>query len=134
MSDGPSPTARRSVLYGVFALGALAYLVLGPAGPGIDRGGEDVADAGASGEEIFRSRCAVCHGTGGSGGVGPALSERSLTSQFPDVSDQVAFVRRGSERGESYGRFGEGTGGMPSFRSILTRQEIEAVVRYTRGL
>lgn len=134
MSGGPRPIARRSVLYGVFALGALAYLVLGAQPPGAGEGDPGRGSLRPSGEVVYRSRCAVCHGTGGSGGVGPPLSERSLASQFPDASDQVEFALRGSRRGEPYGRFGEGTGGMPAFRSLLTRAEVEAVVRYTRGL
>ena len=76
------------------------------------------AAAADSGEAIFATRCARCHGTDGGGGFGPALAG-VVTDRFPDAADEVVVVTNGS-------------GAMPSFADSLTPEQIEAVVEYTR--
>jgi cytochrome c oxidase subunit 2 len=71
------------------------------------------------GRDIFRSRCAVCHGRDGGGGVGPALADGRVVERYPDIDDHVAIVR-------------EGRNAMPAWKDELTAEEIEAVVRYER--
>jgi mono/diheme cytochrome c family protein len=74
---------------------------------------------GASpGQAIYATRCAGCHGSDGAGGFGPPLAG-AVTSRFPNVADQEAFVAKGS-------------GSMPSFADSLTPEQIAAVVAYTR--
>lgn len=79
-----------------------------------------VPDAAAeSGEAIFATRCARCHGTDGSGGFGPALAG-VVVERFPDASEEAAIVA-------------EGRGSMPAFAETLTPEQIAAVVDYTRA-
>ena len=77
------------------------------------------APAGPDGAAIFDDRCAMCHGSDGGGGVGPALADGRVVDRFPDVADQIAVVTTG--RGE-----------MPKFGDRLTPEEIAAVVEFTR--
>lgn len=74
---------------------------------------------GDLGAAVFASRCASCHGEDGEGGYGPALDGDALVVTYPEVEDQLAFVRAG-------------TGTMPGFASDLTPEELEAVVAFTR--
>jgi mono/diheme cytochrome c family protein len=74
----------------------------------------------AEGGGIFEERCASCHGSTGSGAVGPALAGEVVVD-FPDPADEITVVT-------------DGRGGMPSFASKLTPEEIAAVVAYTRSL
>lgn len=89
---------------------------------------------GASGQQIFTQICAACHGTAGAGGSGPPMKGGSETRQFPNIEDQVAFVKAGSKPGQPYGTSGKGTGGMPSWAPTLNDQQIRAVVDYERSL
>ena len=78
------------------------------------------ADASlVQGREVWLARCATCHGPDGGGGTGPRLNEGRVLEAYDSVEDQIPIVR-------------DGKGNMPSFSSILTAEEIEAVVRYTR--
>ena len=81
--------------------------------------GGSAVPAGPDGAAIFDSRCAMCHGDSGGGGVGPALADGQVVARFPDVADQIAVVTNG--RGE-----------MPKFGDRLTAEEIAAVVEFTR--
>jgi mono/diheme cytochrome c family protein len=72
-----------------------------------------------SGEAIFATRCASCHGTDGGGGFGPALAG-VVTDRFPDAADEIVVVTNGQ-------------GAMPSFADSLTPEQIAAVVDYTRA-
>ena len=74
--------------------------------------------AADSGQAIFETRCARCHGTDGSGGFGPALAG-VVVEAFPDAADQEAVVANGR-------------GSMPAFADSLTPEQIAAVVEYTR--
>lgn len=74
----------------------------------------------AQGQQIYTARCASCHGVAGGGGIGPALAGR-MTERFPDVADQVALLVNGVQ----------GTS-MRAFGDVLSAEEIDAVVRYTR--
>lgn len=74
----------------------------------------------AQGQQVFKARCASCHGADGGGGIAPALAGR-MVERFPDPADQVALVAGGVP----------GTS-MRAFEDVLSAEEIEAVVRYTR--
>jgi mono/diheme cytochrome c family protein len=77
------------------------------------------AAAADSGEAIYATRCAGCHGTDGSGGFGPALAGL-VVEDFPDPADEAAVVTNGR-------------GAMPSFEDTLSAEQIAAVVEYTRS-
>ncbi|MEX2552444.1 MAG: c-type cytochrome [Actinomycetota bacterium] len=90
-------------------------------------------EEGATGDQIFSRLCAACHGIGGAGGSGPALTGGSETRQFPNIEDHKAFVKGGSKAGQPYGTSGMGTGGMPAW-GTLTDEQIQKVVEYERSL
>jgi mono/diheme cytochrome c family protein len=71
-----------------------------------------------TGQAIFATRCASCHGADGGGGFGPTLAG-VVVRRYPNPADQEAVVANGR-------------GSMPSFAGSLTRDQIAAVVAYTR--
>lgn len=87
----------------------------------------------ATGDQIFNQLCSTCHGVGGAGGSGPAMTGGSETAQFPNIEDHKTFVKEGSKAGQPYGTSGQGTGAMPAWAS-LTEEQIQKVVDYERSL
>jgi mono/diheme cytochrome c family protein len=95
------------------------------------------------GNTVFHSAgCSGCHGNQGEGGVGPALHGGQSKLTFPNVSDQINWVKTGSApfTGKKYGdpnrpggQRGPATGGMPAFGSSLSETQIEDVVNYERN-
>jgi cytochrome c oxidase cbb3-type subunit 3 len=83
-------------------------------------GGSEAAPA-STGAAVFAANCARCHGSDGGGGTGPQLSDGKVEKDFPDVADQVEFVKQGKD-------------GMPAFGGQLTAAQINQVVDYTRTL
>jgi mono/diheme cytochrome c family protein len=53
---------------------------------------------------------------------------------FPNETDMINFIKAGSEMGKRYGTQGQGSGRMPGFGSVLTDEQIKAVVEYVRSL
>jgi mono/diheme cytochrome c family protein len=94
------------------------------------------------GSEVYHSAgCSGCHGAAGEGGAGPALHGGQAVLTFPNVADQISWVKTGSApfTGQLYGsptrpggQHGPSKGGMPAFGSTLTQQQIEDVVAYER--
>jgi mono/diheme cytochrome c family protein len=83
--------------------------------------GGDATTAGAgAGSTIYRDNCAACHGSEGSGGVGPALGGGAVVESIPDPADQVVVIT-------------DGRNGMPAFGGRLTPEEIRTVTDYTRN-
>ncbi len=87
--------------------------------------------------------CGRCHTLGwsygepdveGGGALGPNLTGGSEVRQFPDIGSHIVFVTEGSVRGQAYGTGGQGSGAMPGFGRLYTADQIDAVVRYERGL
>ena len=87
--------------------------------------------------------CARCHtegysygnpGVPGQGAFGWNLTGGSENSRFPNEADHIEFVKTGSEQGVGYAPQAQGTGRMPAFGTLLTDQQIEAIVEYERGL
>ena len=102
-------------------------------------GGSDTAptdDPMSIGREVYGRICSTCHGPGGAGGVGPALT--GVLETFPACGDQERWIRLGSHRWKdevspTYGAAGrEVKGAMPSFESSLTTEEIAAVASFER--
>ncbi len=90
---------------------------------------------------IFQGYCARCHTSGypagipfsrepGSGGFGPALWEGRATVQFLTVEDLADFLVTGPRANKPYGVNGVGTGRMPAFGKILSREDLELLAQY----
>ncbi|MEL6891843.1 MAG: c-type cytochrome [Actinomycetota bacterium] len=113
----------------------------------------DAEEAGApitEGEAIFNLElgsgaysCARCHTLGwswgdpgqtGQGAYGWNLTGGSTNRAFDSEDDMVAFIKNGSEFGAVYGNNRQGSGRMPGFGSVLTDEQIRAVVEYVRSL
>jgi mono/diheme cytochrome c family protein len=106
--------------------------------------GGDVAEAERA-ASLYNSLCARCHTAGysagqpfteeaGSGAWAPALVGGRSVTQFPDVADQVEFIKAGSELGVNYGVFGVGRGWMPGFGLYVSEADIERIVAFERSL
>lgn len=87
--------------------------------------------------------CARCHtpgwswgdpGVSGQGAFGWNLTGGKSASAFPNESDMIDFIKNGSVLGQRYGVQGQGSGRMPGFGSMLTDEQIEAIVEYVRTL
>jgi mono/diheme cytochrome c family protein len=87
--------------------------------------------------------CARCHtpgwsydepGVAGGGALGPDLTGGRAGRVFPNESDMIDFIKNGSVLGAKYGIQGQGSGKMPGFGSMLTDEQIEAIVGYVRSL
>lgn len=87
--------------------------------------------------------CARCHtpgwsfgkdGVTGQGAYGWNLTGGSAATKFPSEADMIQFIKAGSEYGKRYGTQSQGSGRMPGFGTMLTDEQIEAVVEYVRGL
>lgn len=112
--------------------------------------------ATGDGELIFLTQCARCHTKGwsyynpldpsaapppgpqgGGGKFGPNLTDGAEERQFPGPTgpdDQYDWIANGRPPNEGYGVGGIASGRMPHFGDVLSREEIEAVVDYERGL
>jgi len=87
--------------------------------------GEDTADPiteilalsgdASSGEELYPSHCAACHGADGEGGTAP-----SMTELIPPLSDEEIVDAI----------YGGTSGGMPAYSAQLSEQEIADVLAY----
>ena len=83
------------------------------------------APDGASASATFRTKCAMCHGPDGAGStVGKSMNVPDLRSpevqKLPDA--QLAQI------------ISDGKGGMPSFKSSLSANQIHSVVAHIRKL
>lgn len=91
--------------------------------------------ATARGEELFRKNCEACHGTEGSGGIGPSLKSKVFLYVDQDVPDDDYFdiISNGTKQGGvEDGRTEKG--GMPNFSGTLGKDEIWSLVSYIRSL
>jgi cytochrome c551 len=82
-----------------------------------------LADEGA---DIFKSKCAACHGADGKGntGMGKSLKLRDLSSadvQKQSDADLETIITKGK-------------GKMPAYEGKLTKEQIDNVVKYLRTL
>ena len=75
--------------------------------------------AAANGAAIFSQQCARCHGDKGQGGIGPKLAGGAVTRDFPTTDAELVIVKGGE-------------GVMPAFGKQLSRDELKAVVDFTR--
>lgn len=101
---------------------------------------------GTDGAKLFDGFCSRCHTQGwsigepelvGGGAYGPSLRDGVTVRQFPDPKLHEEFITEGAEYAKPYGLRGVGGnegGGMPGFAKMLTKEQIEAIVEYERGL
>lgn len=68
---------------------------------------------------MFTQKCAGCHGANGGGGLGPSLAGVEAKGD--------AFIRARILDGSP-------TKGMPAFRETLPARDVDALVRYVKGL
>jgi cytochrome c6 len=85
-----------------------------------------IAAAQAKGQDVFKAKCAMCHGADGSAstGMGKSMGLKPLSSpQVQKVSDadMAALITNGK-------------GKMPAFKGKLTDAQIADVVAYVRTL
>ncbi len=73
------------------------------------------------GSRVWLQRCSSCHGVDGAGGIGPKLSDGLVVDNYPDAAVEKSIVQNGLNGNK-----------MPAFTDILSDEEIDAVVRYTR--
>ena len=85
-----------------------------------------VAFAQGSGADIFKAKCAMCHGADGSAstGMGKTMGLKPLSS--PEVqnmsdADLTALITNGK-------------GKMPAYKGMLSDADIAAVVKYVKTL
>jgi mono/diheme cytochrome c family protein len=87
--------------------------------------------------------CARCHtqgwsygqpGVPGQGAFGWNLTGGSTAARFPDDADMEEFISVGSENGQRYAQQSQGSGRMPGFGTMLTDEQISAIVDYVRSL
>ncbi|MCY3577076.1 MAG: cytochrome c [bacterium] len=115
-------TARKAIVRWLAAL-ALALAVAAGCGsdssPEVEEGPEGTPDPVlVTGRSVFVDRCSSCHDADGSGtGDGPRLNRGRLVQVYANPDDAVAVVSEGRNR-------------MPAFGGLLTRDEIDAVLRY----
>ncbi len=108
----------------------------------------------SDGQLLFQLQCARCHtknwsffdpskpvgplpGPMGGGAYGPNLTGGATLRQFAGPKgpqDQYDWVASGKPPNEQYGTRGISTGRMPHFASVLTKEQIQAIVDYERSL
>jgi mono/diheme cytochrome c family protein len=112
-----STRPRRAVAALVIAAAALLGTACTQAGEAPMPAAADDAEL-IEGRAIYIARCQRCHAPKGGGGSGSALAGKMVT-KYPDPAAQAEIIAKGK-------------GGMPAWRNVLTPDEIDAVVRYTR--
>ena len=79
----------------------------------------------AASSATFRTKCAMCHGQDGTG------SEVGKSMNVPDLRSQAVQKLSDAELAQI---ISNGKGGMPSFKSSLSEDQIHSLVAYIRSL
>ena len=85
----------------------------------------NAAQDSAAATATFRTKCALCHGPDGSG------SEVGKSMNVPDFRSEPVQKLSDAELAQVVS---DGKGGMPSFKSSLTADQIHALVTHIRTL
>lgn len=99
-------------------------------------GGSDDASPVRQGRTVYGDSCAVCHGSGGQGQVGPGLAD--VVETWPSCDGHVEWIEVGSEgwrsrHGDSYGATKRPIeGGMPAHVGVLTDDQMRLVALFER--
>ncbi len=70
----------------------------------------------------------------GQGAFGWNLTGGSEAAKFPSQDDMKQFVSDGSVNGKGYAPQSQGSGKMPGFGTLLTDQQLTAIIEYVRSL
>ncbi len=97
----------------------IAILAIGLGGSSSSAASPNDAVSLLTGQRIYATSCASCHGTDGEGRVGPALGGGAVVENYPDIADQMSVIAAGRNA-------------MPSFGGQLTPEEIESVALFER--
>ncbi len=79
----------------------------------------------AAGADVYKAKCATCHGQDGSGNtpVGKSLQVADLRSAAVQSKSDAELIQSVTE----------GKGNMPGFKGNITDDEIHAVVKFIRS-
>jgi mono/diheme cytochrome c family protein len=97
--------------------------------PAPDTGGAVPGDQLALGAKVYSERCALCHGPEGKGN-GPAAA--GLNPKPRNHTDGSYMNARTDE--ELLTVIRNGKGAMPAWKTVLSEQEIQAVLKHVRTL
>jgi mono/diheme cytochrome c family protein len=97
--------------------------------PATDTGAAVPGDQLALGAKVYADRCALCHGSEGKGD-GPASA--GLNPKPRNHTDGSYMNARTDE--DLLGVIRDGKGAMPAWKSVLSEQEIQAVLQFVRSL
>ncbi len=91
------------------------------AAPAAGDKGANKEDSAALGKKEFAERCAACHGADGKGGIGPDLTRKEFKfgKSAAEITTSITDGR---------------PGGMPSFKSDLSHEKIEGLVKHILSL
>ncbi|MGA9814283.1 MAG: cytochrome c [Terriglobales bacterium] len=83
------------------------------------------AQGDAAGADVYKAKCATCHGQDGSGNtlVGKSLQVADLRSDAVQSKSDAELIQSVTE----------GKGNMPGFKGNITDDEIHAVVKFVRS-
>ncbi|MSN26226.1 MAG: c-type cytochrome [Geobacter sp.] len=98
-----------------------AHMVAETKGTGATGSDHKVEDYIAAGKQLYGNLCVACHGATAKGGVGPDLT----VSTYKYGKDRLDIAKSISD-----GR----PGGMPSFSSQISKEQIEGLVEYVLSL
>ncbi|MEX2100102.1 MAG: cytochrome c [Acidimicrobiia bacterium] len=115
----------------------------------------DTTQFASTGKVLFMNNCARCHTRGwsyfdptdpegnpppgemGSGAYGPNLTDGDVNGQFPAPNGDAqlfAWIAEGVPANAGYGIRGISSGRMPHFGAVLSKEQIESIMEYERGL
>lgn len=111
--------------YWFFSSSILTALIVGLTGFPVTIVEANAAQASAAVTATFRTKCAICHGPDGAG------SEVGKSMNVPDLRSQAV---QGLADAELAQIISDGKAGMPSFKSSLSADQIQALVKHVRTL
>jgi cytochrome c6 len=111
------PNRKRLLVDAWVPVAMLAIAMTLAAGPAAGQGN-------AAGGDVYKAKCATCHGQDGSGNtpVGKSLQVADLRSDAVQSKSDAELIQSVTE----------GKGNMPGFKGNITDDEIHAVVKFVR--
>jgi cytochrome c6 len=111
--------------YMIFGSSILTALIVGLTGFPISIVHANAAQASAAIATTFRTKCAMCHGPDGGG------SEVGKSMNVPDLRSLAVQQLTDAELAPI---ISDGKGGMPSFKSSFSADQIQGLVKHIRAL
>lgn len=117
ISNTRAKAFRRAIRVGIVTVSASAMMFLAVAGSA------STASAADTGESLFNTNCAVCHGQDGHGtATGKALNAPDLHSSAVQKLTNAQITEQ----------INDGKGNMPPFKSTLNAAQVKLLVAYVR--